>query len=141
MKQMLDDLARQGVKDWRGYFHNHRDQLKTAYDLAETIEISLATVDLYRKESKEELLRMSTAAVVIDEELDAFLEIVLAFLAGRMTFDIEAKDMTGDGSEIIVRRRVVIPPKYRVDWSRVIYAIEDVTERARAEHTLHDSSG
>ncbi len=139
IKQMLDDLARGGVKDWRGYFHSHRDQLKTAYDLAKVIEISLATVDLYRKESKEELLRMSTAAVVIDEELDAFLEIVLAFLAGRMSFDIEAKDMAGDGSEIIVRRRVVIPPKYRVDWARVIYAIEDVTERARAEGQLRQA--
>ena len=136
---MFDDLARQGVKDWRGYFNNHRDQLETAYDLAETIEISRATVDLYRLESKEELERTSYAAVVIDEELDAFLETVLAFLAGRMTIDIESKDTVGDGSEIIVRSRVVIPPKHRDDWSRIIYTIEDITERARAEEQLRQA--
>ena len=137
IKQMLDDFARQGVKDWRGYFNSHRDQLKTAYDLAKNIEVSRATIELYRKESKEHILRMSTAAVVIDEELDAFREIVLSFLAGQMTVDIEAKDMAGDGSEIIVRRRVVMPAKYREDWSRVIYAIEDITERKRAEEEIH----
>ena len=53
IKQMLDDLARGGVKDWRDYFNDHRDQLKTAYDLAEITQISLATIDLYRKESRE----------------------------------------------------------------------------------------
>ncbi len=139
IKQMLDDLARGGVKDWRGYFDSHRDQLKTAYDLANILEISHATIKLYRKESKEQLLGMSAAAVVIDEELDAFREIVLSFLAGQMTVDIEAKDTTGDGSEIIVRRRVVIPPRRRDTWSRVIYAIEDITERKRAEEALRES--
>ena len=139
IKHMLDDIARRGVKDWRGYFTSHREQLKTAYDSAEAIEISLAVIELYGKESKDHLLERSTAAVVIDEELDAFLEIVLSFLAGRMTVDIEAKDTAGDGSEMIVRRRVVMPPKYRDDWSRVIYAIEDVSERARAEEQLRQA--
>jgi signal transduction histidine kinase len=36
----------------------------------------------------------------------------------------------------MVRRRVIIPPKYCDDWSRVIYAIEDNTERKRAEEAL-----
>ncbi|MEE8454452.1 MAG: PAS domain S-box protein, partial [Limibaculum sp.] len=132
IKQMLDDLARSGVKDWRGYFNSHRDQLKTVYDLAKVTEITHAAIDLYRTESREELIRMSAAEVVIDDELDAFIEIVLAFLAGRMTVDIEAKDRAGDGSEIIVRLQVVVPAKYRDDWSRVMYASEDITERKRA---------
>ena len=139
IKQMLHDLARGGVKDLRGYFNSHRDQLKTAYDLGEILEISYATVELYRKESKEHLMRMTDAAVVIDEELDAFLEMILSFLAGQMSADIEAKDTAGDGSEIIVRRRVIIPPKYHGDWSRVIFAIEDVSERKRVEAALRES--
>ncbi len=136
IKQMLDDLAWGGVKDWHGYFNSHRDQLKMAYDLVKILDISQATVELYRKESKEQILRMSVAAAVIDEELDAFRKIVLAFLAGQMTVDIESKDTAGDGSEIIVRRRVAMPPKHRDDWSRVIYAIEDITKRARAEEEI-----
>ncbi len=139
IKQMLDELALGGVKDWRGYFDSHRDQLGTAYDLAKTIEISQAAVDLYRTGSKEDLVRTTTAALVIDEKLDAFGEMVLSFLAGQMTVDIEAKNMAGDGSEIMVRRRVVIPPRYRDDWSRVISAVEDITQRKLAEDSLLES--
>ncbi len=36
-------------------------------------------------------------------------------------------------------RRVVIPPKHRDDWSRVIFALEDVTERARVEEQLRQA--
>jgi signal transduction histidine kinase len=136
IKQMLDDLAWGGVKDLRGYFNSHRDQLRTAYDLAKVTEVSRATVDIYRAASKEELLRWCLAAFVIDEELDAFREIVLSFWAGQMTVDIESKDTAVGESEIMVRRRVVIPPKYCDDWSRVIYAIEDITERKRADEAL-----
>ncbi|MCZ6772585.1 MAG: PAS domain S-box protein, partial [Proteobacteria bacterium] len=139
IKQMLDDLTRGGVKDWPGYFNSHRDQLMTAYNLAEVIDISSATVELYGQDSKEHLLQMTVAEAVIDEELDAFRDMVLSFLVGQMTVDIEAKDTAGDGSEIIVRRRVVVPPDHRDDWSRVIYAIEDITERKWAEEALRES--
>jgi signal transduction histidine kinase len=136
IKRMLDQLAQGGVKDWRGFFSSHRDQLKTAYDSARITEISLATVDLYGAADKEELASWSVTEFVIDEELDAFREIILSFLSGQMTVDIESKDTAFDKSEIFVRRRVVIPPRYRDDWSRVIYAIEDITKRAWAEEQL-----
>ncbi|MFP6689407.1 MAG: PAS domain S-box protein [Alphaproteobacteria bacterium] len=139
IKQMFDDLAESGVTDWRGYFKDHRDQLKAAYDLAEVNEISLAACTLYRASSKEELEQTTTAALAIDEELNAFCEIALAFLAGEMTVEVEAKDRAVDGSYIFVRRRVVIPPNYRHDWSRVLYAIEDITEHTRSQAALAES--
>ena len=42
IKRKLDDLARDGVEDWRRYFKDHRDLLKTIYDLADITEISRA---------------------------------------------------------------------------------------------------
>ncbi len=136
IRRTLDDLARDGVEDLCGYLNSHRDHLKSLYGSAKILEISLAAINLYNEESKEELVRKSSEALVIDDELDAFREIVLSFYVGEMTVEIEAKDMTGDGSEITVRRRMVIPPKYRDDWSRVIYAMEDITERKQAEDAL-----
>jgi prevent-host-death family protein len=136
VRQMLDDLAGGGVKDLRDYFNSHRDQLKAAYDSAEITEVSRATVDIYRAANKEELVGWTASGFVIDEELDAFRDIVLSFSAGQTTVEIQSRDTTLDDSEIVVKRRVVIPPTYRDDWSRVIYAIEDITERARAEEQL-----
>ncbi len=135
VKQMLDDLARSGVTDWRSYFNNHRDRLKKAYQMAITLEISRAAVRLYGEESKEALIEESATANVIDDELDAFCDTVLSFLAGQWSINIESKDNCR-GTDLIVRRQVVIPPKYRHNWSRVIYAIEDITERVKVEEQL-----
>ncbi|HUS55123.1 MAG TPA: hypothetical protein VMY41_14120 [Thermohalobaculum sp.] len=122
MKHMFDGLARGGVKDWRDYFNNHRDQLRAAYDLVDNVEISSAAIDLYRYPNVEKLLEATSGAVVTEEELDTFRETFLSFMAGLMTFEFEAKETSGDGSEIIVRCRVVIPPKRRNNWSRVIFS-------------------
>ncbi len=81
----------------------------------------------------------SGSSVVIDEELEAFREILVWFLAGHTSLDIESKDVNGKGKEIMIRRRVVIPPKRGEDWSRVIYALEDITERKRLEEQLRQA--
>ncbi len=133
IRRMLEDLTQSGVKDLRGYFVSQRDQLRAAYGAAVILEISQAAIDLYRQESKEDIIRTSSSTRVIDQELDAFLEILLAFWAGQTEVDIDSMDTTGDDIGIIVHRRIVIPKKYRDDWSRVIYAIEDITERTRLE--------
>ena len=139
IKQMIDELAQTGVTNWREHFDSHRDQVKRAYDLAEFTEISRAAVELYRAPSKFELAQMTMSDVVIAEELDSFLEILLSFLAGQMAVDIESRDMAVDGTEITVRRRIVIPPRHRVRWTRVIYAIEDITERQQIEEQLRQA--
>ena len=139
VKQMLQDLAQDGVRDLYGYFKRNPDQLKKAYETARILEISRAAVELYGENNKESLIRRTGSADVIDEELDAFLGTLITFWAGQMTTEIEAKDQAGDGSDIIVRRRVVIPPSYREDWARVIYTMEDVTERTRTEEQLRQA--
>ncbi|NNE20967.1 MAG: PAS domain S-box protein [Rhizobiales bacterium] len=139
IRRMLEDLAQRGVEDLRGYFTGNRDQLKAAYDAAIVLEISQAAIDLYREDTKEQILRCSTSQTVIDEELDAFLDILLAFWSGQQEIDIESRDSTGDGEGIIVRRRVAIPARYQDDWSRVIYVIEDITERTQLENHLRQA--
>jgi signal transduction histidine kinase len=139
IKRMLDELAETGIKDLRGYFNTHRSELETAYDLGRVINISLGALEIYGAANEDELVGINSASDAIDDELDAFLEILLSFSAGEMAVDIEALDNTMDGSEIMVRRRVVVPPRYRADWSRVIFAIEDITNRSRMEEALRNN--
>ena len=56
-----------------------------------------------------------------------------------MSHEAEAREITHDGREIVTRTHVVVPPKYHDDWSRVFYAIEDVTERVQLEKQLRES--
>ena len=47
-KTMIDGLARRGVTNWRRYFERHPDQLITIADLCDTVEVSRASLDMYR---------------------------------------------------------------------------------------------
>ena len=64
-----------------------------------------------------------------DEELNGFLDSVIAFMAGEADFEYQSQDHRFDGTPMVTSCRLVIPPRFRHDWSRVIYAIEDITVR------------
>ena len=48
----------------------------------------------------------------------------------------EARELRADGTEIVTRNSLVVPVSRDNNWSRVIYSVEDVTERNRAEEAL-----
>ena len=139
VKNMIDKLSPEGGENWRAYFMDHRDRVIEAYDLVEILEVSNACLDLYGKKSVQEYLDASQGALVLPEELDAFVEVLLGFIEGRWQIDIESLDTKSDGSEIIIRSRGVIPPAHRHDWSRLIYSLEDITERRKIEQQLRQA--
>ncbi|MDK1022394.1 MAG: PAS domain S-box protein, partial [Candidatus Hydrogenedentes bacterium] len=136
VKRMLDDLIAGGVTDLRKYFHDNPHKLKEAYDLAKVVDISRATRELYGAPSKQALIESTRAAMQTDEELDGFQECVIAFMAGETGFEYQAPDSRFDDTPIVTSNRLIMPRQHRHDWSRVIYAIEDITERKRAKEEL-----
>ena len=139
IKRMLDRLAADGVEDWRDYFESHPEQVAAAYDLAIVVDVSQATLDLYNAPDIAAAANMSTSAFVTPEALEAFRDSRVFFLEGGKRFDVDVRELRADGEDVIIRERVVIPRIDAQDWSRVIYAIEDITERRRAEDALRDS--
>lgn len=136
IKHMLDRLARDGVKDWRAYFTDNRDRLAEAYDMAISVECSNANLGLYGAPNQEALLATAIASDVLPTEIDAFADILIRFIEGASDGVVESLDERMDGPKIMIRTRYVIPPSYRHDWSRVVYSLEDVTERNAAEEAL-----
>lgn len=139
VKQMIDGLTNEGVIDLRAYFAAHRDRAAEAYDLAEMLEISNASLDLYGATSAQQIADSHKGNIVPPEEVDAFIEILIGFVEGRWNQDIESWDAKVDGTSIMLRTRCVVPPAHRLDWSRVIYSLEDITEQNRAAMALHES--
>ena len=139
VKRMLDDLVAGGVTDIRQYFHDNPDKLNEAYDLAPVVDISRATCEMYGAPNKQALIDATRAELETDEELNGFLDTIITFMAGDADFEYQSRDHRFDGTPIVTSCRLVIPPQYRNDWSRVICNIEDITERKRAEEALRES--
>lgn len=136
LKKEIDRLAASGVKNWQAYFNEQRDRVIEAYNLIEVVQTSNASLDLYGAASADEFVGNSRGSVVVPEELDAFIEILLGIIEGRWEVDIESLDAKIDGTKIMIRTRGIVPPAHRHDWSRMIYLLEDITERAETDAAL-----
>ena len=139
VKRMLDRLAARGVTDLRAYFDRHREELMALYDAIKVVGISRATRELLGAPDTRTLIKNTRAETEPEEELDGFRDSLVAFVAGTASFEYESPTNIARPPGRTARSRVVIPPQYRNDWSRVIFAIEDITERKRAEDALRKS--
>ncbi len=139
VKTMIDRLARRGVKDWRRYFERRPDQVIKAADVIDVIDVSAATLAIYRAKSKEDVVESTGGEEMSAGEREAFREQLIAFAEGATRFASDAEEVTVDGSRIFTRMHAVIPSKHRDSWSRILSTVEDITERARAEEALRES--
>lgn len=73
------------------------------------------------------------AATVVPTEIEGFAQVLTEFIEGKWGGVVESVDDRMDGTEILVRTRYAIRPAHRHGWSRVIYVLEDITEREHAE--------
>ena len=136
VKRMLDDLSAGGVTNLRKFFEDNTDKLHQAFDLTKIVAISRATREMFGEPNKQALMDRSTAALEPKEEVDGFLGGMIAFADGSVSYEYESPSFGHEGAPIVTANRVVMPPNHRHDWSRVIYAIEDITERKEAEIAL-----
>ncbi len=139
VRVFIDRLIDEGVEDFHAYFAENRGRVVAAYDLVEVLQTSKASLDLYGAMEAADYVGASRGALVLPEELDAFLEVLFGFMEGRWELDLESLDAKLDGTEIMVRTRGIVPLAHRHDWSRLIYSIEDITKRAETDAALKSS--
>ncbi len=139
LKQMLDNLKRQGVEDYAGYFRDNPEQFRQAYDASHVVDISRETLRVYRAGSKAELLAVLGSVHADPDEMAGFAKTVEAFAAGMTSHEYEAEEIACDGTQIVTRIRTVLPPQNRDSWSRVLITIDDITEQKRDQQALAQS--
>ena len=139
VKIRLDELAGAGIADWADLFQRNRALLNELYMATTVVDVSEAAVQLYGAPSAEVLMAYTDTSAEDPEDLDIFGDTLVALLNGEKLHTVEFSDQVYRAEPIIVRERVTIPERNRHDWSRVIYAIEDVTEQRQAEAALRDS--
>ena len=133
VKRLVDDLSDRGVTDWRGFFTEHPARLSEAYDLIKLVSVSRAVLGLYGVADTASLAKIYRADTVPEDNLYGFRDALLSFIDGHMTALYEARERRADGAEIVTRNTLTVPVDFCHDWSRVLYSVEDITDRRRAQ--------
>jgi PAS domain S-box-containing protein len=137
-KAMLDDLAGQGVADFRDYFKLHPDALIALYKLPQAKLISGGVIDIYGAPGVEMLLDRWDD-LTTEDELSGFLDVILAFRAGETACEYEAEEKKYDGSPVQAHTRAMVLADLDDDWSRVVISTMDISARKTAETALVES--
>lgn len=138
LRALLDTLEANGVTDPKGYFAAYPEQALAAIGQLRVIEANQATVALYEAQSKSEVLA-GLAGILTGESYPALVEILTGLAQGRRNLKAEAVHRTFSGHRIEVELEVLVPPGSEQDFSRLLLAANDVTERRREERAMQES--
>jgi len=140
VKAYIDTLKTKGISDFREYFDENPDELTACARKVKISDVNKATLALHQAESKEELLR-SLDKTFTEKSFGIFKEELITLAEGRTRFESEAevKTLSGQHRDVDVRFSVTqaaISGRNRI-WALV--ALNDITERKRAEKALEES--
>lgn len=144
VKQIVDRFRNSGVGSVGEYIGDHPEILTELAPAAKTLDANSAAVSIYKATSRQELLEAFNAAPDLDRYNPAtglsniYATLVERFSAGETRVELEGPDTALDGSVIYIRTTTSIGRGYESDWGRVLHAVEDITDKKRAEAALQE---
>jgi len=131
----LEELKDQGVRDFRAYFDENPEQLKSCVLKVEIKDINQAVLKLHNTKIKEELLG-DLERIFTQKSYETAKDQLAAIAAGVLEFETEAevKTLTGEPRHVFLRLTIDRDQPKSV---RGMLATVDITDRKIAEETLH----
>jgi len=135
VKQLLEDVRRQGIRDFRTFTDVHPEFVARCLSEIRVIDVNRHTLELFVAPDKRTL--MSNLGEVFREEMqEHFREQLIDLWHGRIFQQREVVNYTLAGDELHLHLQFSVLPGYEHDWSLVQVALTDITARKRAEAYL-----
>ena len=145
MKRYIDELEAAGIDDFEKYFEEHPQEILKCITRANVIDVNRKTLEVYKANSKEELLwRMNHLGKDIDqinrkEFISDNKKEILALIKGKTEYESELVSKTSTGDHIHLYAKTSLDPRFENTWSKVIVSIIDISERKHTEEKLKES--
>lgn len=134
VKAIVDALRRQGVRNFKEYFHNNPRETAAAVRLARVIDVNQATLDLFGATTKEELLaHLDQLLIPNASPMHRFTPNVLCLALGESHCKGEFLAQTIQGKRLYLSYIWNVGDGDISSYSRVLYSIFDITSRKLAE--------
>ncbi len=135
VKAAIDDLATQGIRDFRQYVEAHPEFVRQAVAMVRVLDVNEATVRLFGAERKQQLLS-SLDRIFASQSEDIFAEELIAIAEGRTSFEAETVLRTLQGDDIAVLFTITFPHPSTLET--VLVSIIDITQRKQAEEKIRE---
>ena len=138
VKALFEEWRREGVGSLRDHLDAHPDLVSRASQQIRLVEVNAATLELFEAESFEHLAR-SLDRVFKADMLESHKEELVQLWDGNTHFISLAVNYALSGRRIDIQLKARILPGHEADWSRVLIATEDVSEREAGRRRLASS--
>ena len=125
----------EGVTDLRSYLAADHARVSACSQQLKVVRVNRRTLELFGADSVEHLTS-NLERVFRDAMIEPHINELVDLWDGKLRFASQTVNysLNGDKLDILVNGSVL--PGHEADWSRVLVAIEDVTQRTRAERSL-----
>jgi diguanylate cyclase (GGDEF)-like protein len=131
LKTLFGSWRQQGVKDLRALFRAEPSRVRDCADHIEVLAVNAKTHELFGSDSLADLVT-NLSQVFRDDMMETHGEEMIQLWDGRHEFTNVSVNYSLAGRRIDIQMTGRVLPGYEHDWSRVLVAIEDVTERETA---------
>lgn len=138
LKQLFDRWRAEGVEDLRAHLSGHPERTAECAAAIRLLRVNRHTLELYGAADLAEL-SANLHRVFRDDMLHNFVWELEQLWSGQTHFRSQTVNYTLHGERLAITLRANVLPGHEATWSRVLLAIEDVTERTRGEQALRRS--
>jgi diguanylate cyclase (GGDEF)-like protein/PAS domain S-box-containing protein len=138
VKIELDRLQREGVTDLAAYWRDRPAELRRLAELVRVVDVNQATLRLFGLRDKQQI-RGSLARLLVEDSYPVFGDQLLAIARGDTHFSAESINVDAAGNRIQVLVHWSMAADAPRDYSRLLVALTDLTERNKIERALRES--
>jgi len=135
VKQRIDQLRREGVRDFRAFFDAHPAVVTECIQQVRFLDWSRASLAMYGARNEDEL-QVGLEILVPVGARRLFVDELVWIAQGRTAFEWEGINCKLDGKPFNIRLHWAAEPGYEQSLARVLVTIEDITEVKRLQQAM-----
>ena len=135
VKAVFDGWRKDGVTSLRGHLTGHPERVKECAGRIRLLQVNRKTLTLFGATDFDHLVA-NLDKVFRDEMLTSHIEELAQLWDGKTSFANNGVNYSIAGDRVDIQLKGTILPGHEHDWSRVLIAIEDVTDRETARRRL-----
>ncbi|MFT4172539.1 MAG: sensor domain-containing diguanylate cyclase [Rhodocyclaceae bacterium] len=138
IKRLFEQWRTEGIEDIRAHFALNPEAVQACSAAIRVLMVNERTLQLFGAHDMAQLVD-NIAHVFRDDMHAQHAQDMAELWDGKMTFSCQTVNYTLEGRRIDVLLRARILPGHQHDWSRVVIALEDITDRVQTQARLAHS--